>query len=111
MYVNLSFEDAHQLLDEMLQRSGKISSTPSIRVNRVSVCMNGCKRTIRWESTSGSASGCDRFSKYMDKCSEGQNFLTVDKHGEVKLQSLTSLESLAFADWKFINPPKHLNHN
>nr|KAJ0198667.1 hypothetical protein LSAT_V11C600322250 [Lactuca sativa] len=46
----------------------------------------------------------------MDKCSGGQNFLTVDKHGEVKLRSLTSLESLAFADWKSINPPKHLNH-
>ncbi|CAH1453011.1 unnamed protein product [Lactuca virosa] len=63
-----------------------------------------------WESTSGSASGFHRFSNYMDKCSGGQNFLTVDKHGEVKLRSLTSLESLAFADWKSINPPKHLNH-
>nr|XP_043621898.1 uncharacterized protein LOC122593539 [Erigeron canadensis] len=63
-----------------------------------------------WESTSGSASGYHRFSNYMDKCSGGQNYLTVDKHGKVSLRSLSSLENLAFADWKSINPPKHLNH-
>ncbi|KAK9051532.1 hypothetical protein SSX86_028159 [Deinandra increscens subsp. villosa] len=63
-----------------------------------------------WKSTSGSASGYHRFSNYMDKCSGGENYLTVNKHGKVSLQSLTSLESLAFADWKSINPPKHLNH-
>ncbi|CAK9178658.1 unnamed protein product, partial [Ilex paraguariensis] len=50
-----------------------------------------------------------RFSNYMDKCSGGQNYLTVDKHGE-SLLSLKSLESLAEADWKSINPPKKLNH-
>nr|GEX23796.1 50S ribosomal protein like [Tanacetum cinerariifolium] len=62
-----------------------------------------------WESTSGSVSGYHRFSNYMDKCSGGNNYLTVN-HGKVNLRSLTSLESLAFADWKSINPPKHLNH-
>ncbi|KAJ0483885.1 hypothetical protein HanIR_Chr13g0669631 [Helianthus annuus] len=46
----------------------------------------------------------------MDKCSGGENYLTVSKHGKVSLQSLTSLESLAFADWKSIAPPKRLNH-
>ncbi|KAL8244566.1 hypothetical protein R6Q59_010824 [Mikania micrantha] len=63
-----------------------------------------------WKSTSGSASGYHRFSNYMDKCSGGKNYLTVNKNGKVSLQSLTSLENLAFADWKSINPPKHLNH-
>lgn len=46
----------------------------------------------------------------MDKCSGGQNYLTVDKHGKVRLRSLESLESLAEADWKSYNPPPHLNH-
>ncbi|KAM0009758.1 putative ricin B-like lectin [Helianthus debilis subsp. tardiflorus] len=46
----------------------------------------------------------------MDKCSGGENYLTVSKHGKVSLQSLTSVESLAFADWKSIAPPKRLNH-
>ncbi|KAL1806256.1 hypothetical protein ACET3Z_029324 [Daucus carota] len=63
-----------------------------------------------WQSTSGAASGYHRFSNYMDKCSGGQNYLTVDKHGKVRLQSLESLESLAEADWKSYNPPPHLNH-
>ncbi|GFS46138.1 hypothetical protein Acr_00g0100350 [Actinidia rufa] len=63
-----------------------------------------------WESTSGSASGYHRFRNYMDKCSGGQSYLTVDKHGRVSLRSLSSLETLAEADWKSINPPKNLNH-
>ncbi|XP_020538061.2 uncharacterized protein LOC110010367 [Jatropha curcas] len=62
-----------------------------------------------WESTSGSASGYHRFRNYMNKCSSG-SYLTVDKHGKVRLRSLTSLKSLAEADWKSINPPKKLNH-
>lgn len=52
----------------------------------------------------------NRFSNYMDKCSGGQNYLTVDKHGKVSLRALRSLESLAEADWKSYNPPAHLNH-
>ncbi|KAK3035397.1 hypothetical protein RJ639_032925 [Escallonia herrerae] len=63
-----------------------------------------------WESASGSASGYHRFSNYMDKCSGGQNYLTVDKYGRVSLRGLRSLESLAEADWKSINPPSNLNH-
>ncbi|KAM1046366.1 hypothetical protein ACFX13_026453 [Malus domestica] len=63
-----------------------------------------------WKSTSGSASGFHRFSNYMDKCSGGQTYLTVDKHGTVSLRLLSSLESLAEADWKSINAPKKLNH-
>ncbi|XP_025015583.2 uncharacterized protein LOC112536906 [Ricinus communis] len=63
-----------------------------------------------WESTSGSASGYHRFRNYMDKCSKGGSYLTVDKHGKVSLRSLGSLESLAEADWKSVNPPKKLNH-
>nr|CAN75811.1 hypothetical protein VITISV_004632 [Vitis vinifera] len=77
-----------------------------------------------WKSTSGSASGhhrqdlthrdypimVHRFSNYMDKCSGGQSYLTADKHGKVSLRSLSSLKSLAEADWKSINPPKELNH-
>ncbi|CBI24760.3 hypothetical protein VitviT2T_007653 [Vitis vinifera] len=63
-----------------------------------------------WKSTSGSASGHHRFSNYMDKCSGGQSYLTADKHGKVSLRSLSSLKSLAEADWKSINPPKELNH-
>lgn len=51
-----------------------------------------------------------RFSNYMDKCSGGQTYLTVDKHGKVSLRSLKSLETLAEADWKSYNPPKKLNH-
>lgn len=46
----------------------------------------------------------------MDKCSEGQSYLTVDKHGNVGLHSLRSLASLAQADWKSINPPPNVNH-
>ncbi|KAK2980968.1 hypothetical protein RJ640_018052 [Escallonia rubra] len=52
-----------------------------------------------------------RFSNYMDKCSGGQNYLTVDKYGRVSLRGLSSLESLAEADWKSINPPSNLNHH
>uniref|UniRef100_M1DFB6 Uncharacterized protein n=1 Tax=Solanum tuberosum TaxID=4113 RepID=M1DFB6_SOLTU len=63
-----------------------------------------------WESTSGSASGYHRFRNYMDKCSEGQSYLTVDKHGQVRLDSLNSLRTLAEADWKSIAPPKKYNH-
>ncbi|KAL3752857.1 hypothetical protein ACJRO7_000285 [Eucalyptus globulus] len=63
-----------------------------------------------WQSTSGSASGYHRFNNYMDKCSGGQSYLTVDKHGKVSLRSLNSLESIADADWKSINPPKKFNH-
>ncbi|KAJ8527585.1 hypothetical protein K7X08_015036 [Anisodus acutangulus] len=63
-----------------------------------------------WESTSGSASGYHRFRNYMDKCSGGQSYLTVDKHGKVRLRSLNSLGSLAEADWKSIAPPKKYNH-
>ncbi|KAF9679282.1 hypothetical protein SADUNF_Sadunf07G0123700 [Salix dunnii] len=63
-----------------------------------------------WESTSGSASGFHRFRNYMDRCSGGQNYLTVEKTGKVRLRSLKSLESLGEADWKSINPPKRLNH-
>lgn len=48
-----------------------------------------------------------RFSNYMDKCSGGQSYLTVDKNEKVRLRSLSSL---AEADWKSINPPKNLNH-
>ncbi|CAL5348155.1 unnamed protein product [Camellia sinensis] len=40
-----------------------------------------------WESTSGSASGYHRFRNYMDKCSGGQSYLTVDKNGRVSLRS------------------------
>ncbi|KAL7176684.1 hypothetical protein ACSBR2_030100 [Camellia fascicularis] len=46
----------------------------------------------------------------MDKCSGGQSYLTVDKNGKVSLRSLSSLENLAEADRKSINPPKNLNH-
>ncbi|WCJ21805.1 hypothetical protein M5689_003931 [Euphorbia peplus] len=63
-----------------------------------------------WDSTSGSASGYHRFRNYMDRCSGGQSYLTVDKHGNVRLRSLKSLESLAEADWKSFNPPKKYNH-
>ncbi|KAF9620695.1 hypothetical protein IFM89_013995 [Coptis chinensis] len=63
-----------------------------------------------WKSTSGSASGYHRFSNYMDKCSGGQSYLSVDQHGIVALRSLRSLKSLAQADWKSYNPPKNLNH-
>lgn len=51
-----------------------------------------------------------RFRNYMDKCSKGQSYLTVDKHGKVKLGFLNSLESLVEADWKSIAPPKKYNH-
>ncbi|CAN0877394.1 Nuclear transcription factor Y subunit B-7 [Linum grandiflorum] len=61
-----------------------------------------------WKSTSGSASGYH--SNYMDKCSGGRSYLTVDRAGKVGLRSLKSLKSLAEADWKSINPPKKLNH-
>ncbi|CAL1379774.1 unnamed protein product [Linum trigynum] len=63
-----------------------------------------------WQSTSGSASGYHRFSNYMDKCSGGKSYLTVDKVGKVALRSLKSLETLAEADWKSINPPAKVNH-
>uniref|UniRef100_A0A7N2RCP1 Uncharacterized protein n=1 Tax=Quercus lobata TaxID=97700 RepID=A0A7N2RCP1_QUELO len=63
-----------------------------------------------WQSTSGSASGYHRFGNYMDKCSGGQSYLTVDRQGKVSLRSLNSLESLAEADWKSINPPTKFNH-
>ncbi|KAF6137507.1 hypothetical protein GIB67_031786 [Kingdonia uniflora] len=63
-----------------------------------------------WESTSGSSSGYHRFSNYMDKCSGGQSYLSVDEHGKVALRSLKLLTSLAQADWKSINPPKNENH-
>lgn len=46
----------------------------------------------------------------MDKCSSGQSYLTVDKHGKVSLRSLSSLESSSEADWKSFNPPKKYNH-
>ncbi|KAL7123687.1 hypothetical protein ABFS83_07G111900 [Erythranthe nasuta] len=62
-----------------------------------------------WESTSGSASGYHRFRNYMDKCSD-ETYLTVDKHGNVKLRALEKLSNLGDADWKSINPPKKLNH-
>ncbi|KAI3962194.1 hypothetical protein MKX01_030744 [Papaver californicum] len=52
-----------------------------------------------WKSTSGSESGYHRFSNYMDKCSEGQTYLSVDKKGKV-----------AIPNWKSINPPSNLNH-
>jgi hypothetical protein len=63
-----------------------------------------------WKSASGSASGYHRFSNYMDKCSGEQSYLTVDKHGKVRLGSLSSLERIGDADWKSINPPQELNH-
>ncbi|KAG9445799.1 hypothetical protein H6P81_011927 [Aristolochia fimbriata] len=63
-----------------------------------------------WQSTSGSASGYHRFSNYMDKCSDGQNYLTVGKKGKVELGSLRSLATLGQADWKSINPPPEFNH-
>ncbi|KAM4113537.1 hypothetical protein ACJW30_04G002700 [Castanea mollissima] len=53
----------------------------------------------------------DRFGNYMDKCSEGQSYLTVDMQGKVSLRLLNSLESLAEADWKSINPPTKFNHH
>ncbi|KAK6161527.1 hypothetical protein DH2020_004908 [Rehmannia glutinosa] len=62
-----------------------------------------------WESTSGSASGYHRFRNYMDKCSD-ESYLTVDKHGIVKLRALKQLSNLADADWKSVNPPEKLNH-
>ena len=46
----------------------------------------------------------------MDKCSKEETYLTVDKHGKVSLRPLSSLHSLAEADWKSINPPKKLDH-
>lgn len=45
----------------------------------------------------------------MDKCSD-ETYLTVDKHGNLKLRALKKLSTLADADWKSINPPKKLNH-
>ncbi|CAI9108243.1 OLC1v1007804C1 [Oldenlandia corymbosa var. corymbosa] len=63
-----------------------------------------------WESTSGSVSGYHRFRNYMDKCSQGQSYLTVDQQGKVRLRSLSSLDDLGDADWKSFNPPKELNH-
>ncbi|KAI9191444.1 hypothetical protein LWI28_008551 [Acer negundo] len=63
-----------------------------------------------WKSSSGSASGYHRFSNYMDKCSGGQSYLTVDKEGKVSLRSLNSLERLSEADWKSYNPPPKFNH-
>uniref|UniRef100_A0A803Q9F6 Uncharacterized protein n=1 Tax=Cannabis sativa TaxID=3483 RepID=A0A803Q9F6_CANSA len=63
-----------------------------------------------WGSTSGSASGYHRFNNYMDKCSDEDTYLTVDKHGKVSMRKLSSLHSLAEADWKSINPPKKLDH-
>jgi hypothetical protein len=52
----------------------------------------------------------DRFSNDMDKCSGGESYLSVDKHGKVSLRLLSSLESLAEADWKSINPPQKFDH-
>ncbi|KAG6767725.1 hypothetical protein POTOM_028940 [Populus tomentosa] len=49
------------------------------------------------------------FRNYMDRCSGGQSYLTVDKKGKVCLRSLKALQSLGEADWKSINPPKRLN--
>lgn len=46
----------------------------------------------------------------MDKCSDGQSYLTVDKHGKVRLRGLNSLENLAEAEWKSIAPPPEYNH-
>ncbi|ERN20184.1 hypothetical protein AMTR_s00066p00110660 [Amborella trichopoda] len=46
----------------------------------------------------------------MDKYSGGQSFLTVDSNGNVGLRGLSSLTSMAQADWKSINPPPKLNH-
>ncbi|GAA0152473.1 hypothetical protein LIER_10947 [Lithospermum erythrorhizon] len=63
-----------------------------------------------WESLSGSSSGYHRFRNYMDRCSNGQSYLSTDKHGNVKLHALESLEDMGDADWKSINPPKKLNH-
>ncbi|PON39103.1 hypothetical protein PanWU01x14_307410 [Parasponia andersonii] len=63
-----------------------------------------------WKSSSGSASGHHRFSNYMDKCSQGQTYLTVDENGKVSLRPLSSLHSLAEADWKSFNPPEKLDH-
>ncbi|KAM3749984.1 hypothetical protein ACB098_04G002600 [Castanea mollissima] len=51
------------------------------------------------------------FGNYMDKCSGGQSYLTVDMQGKVSLRLLNSLESLAEADWKSINPPTKFNHH
>lgn len=51
----------------------------------------------------------NRFSNYMDKCSGGASYPTVDKNGKVSLRSLSSLENLTEADWKSINPPKQFN--
>lgn len=45
----------------------------------------------------------------MDKCSD-ETYLTVDKHGVVKLRALKNLSNLGDADWKSFNPPKKLNH-
>ncbi|PIM97247.1 hypothetical protein CDL12_30285 [Handroanthus impetiginosus] len=50
-----------------------------------------------------------RFRNDMDKCSD-EMYLSVDKHGIVKLRALKRLSNLADADWKSINPPKKLNH-
>lgn len=51
-----------------------------------------------------------RFRNYMDRCSGGQSYITVDKKGKVSLRSYKALQSLGEADWKSINPPKRLNH-
>ncbi|KAF5733955.1 hypothetical protein HS088_TW16G00396 [Tripterygium wilfordii] len=63
-----------------------------------------------WGSHSGSVTGFHRYSNYMDKCSDGPSFLTVDEQGKVSLRLLKSLTSLAQADWKTVNPPPNLNH-
>ncbi|OUZ99301.1 hypothetical protein BVC80_717g20 [Macleaya cordata] len=64
-----------------------------------------------WKATAGSSSGYHWFSNYMDKCSGGQSYLSVDQHGKVALRSLSSLTSLAQADWKSIVPPPNLSHS
>ncbi|RZC86787.1 hypothetical protein C5167_030140 [Papaver somniferum] len=83
-------------------------------VYSVSNVIGGVSRTSNsyygWKSTSGSESGYHRFSNYMDKCSEGQTYLSVDKKGKVAIRSLQALASLSQADWKSVNPPSHLNH-
>ncbi|PIM99610.1 hypothetical protein CDL12_27894 [Handroanthus impetiginosus] len=50
-----------------------------------------------------------RFRNYTDKCSDDM-YLSVDKHGIVKLRALKRQSNMADADWKSINPPKKLNH-
>ncbi|KAL3506982.1 hypothetical protein ACH5RR_032364 [Cinchona calisaya] len=42
---------------------------------------------------------------------KGQSYLMVDRHSKVRLRAMSSLDNLAGADWKSINPLKELNNS